>query len=129
MSRRCLGHAVLLHGDVVGLQQVLLNVLNNAADACLMRDNSVPINHEINIQSHYSDDRLILTITDNGIGLTATNDELQNAFFTTKKDGLGLGLAICRDVVEAHHGQFSLTPAQPMGCCVRIHLPLLLPLQ
>ncbi|PKH07576.1 sensor histidine kinase [Moritella sp. Urea-trap-13] len=124
VKRTCVGNAAPLYADMVGLQQVLLNVLNNAADACLMRAKTVLINDEINITSDYSDDRLILTISDNGIGLTATNAELQNAFFTTKKDGLGLGLAICRDVVEAHHGKFSLAPAEPMGCCVSIILPL-----
>lgn len=128
VSRTSLGHAVALNADVVGLQQVLLNVLNNAADACLMRETWGAVNDEINIHSQYTDDRLILTVTDNGIGLTATSAELQNAFFTTKKDGLGLGLAICRDVIEAHHGQFSLASADPVGCRVSIHLPLPLPL-
>ncbi|GIC77397.1 sensor histidine kinase [Moritella sp. F3] len=124
VSQSCVGNAVDLDADIVGLQQVLLNVLNNAADACLMRDPAVLINNKISIESHYSDDRLILTVTDNGIGLTASSAELQNAFFTTKKEGLGLGLAICRDVVEAHHGQFSLVAADPIGCRVSIQLPL-----
>lgn len=124
VSRTCLGNTVLLHADVVGLQQVLLNVLNNAADACLMRETSALLKNEVSINSHYRDERLILTITDNGVGLRASNAELQNAFFTTKKDGLGLGLAICRDVIESHHGQFSLAPAEPIGCRVTITLPL-----
>jgi two-component system sensor histidine kinase TtrS len=124
VSQSCVGNAVDLEADIVGLQQVLLNVLNNAADACLMRDPAVSIKNKIRIESHYSDDRLILTVTDNGIGLTAASAELQNAFFTTKKDGLGLGLAICRDVIEAHHGQFSLVAADPIGCRVSIKLPL-----
>jgi len=124
VSQSCVGNAVEIEADVVGLQQVLLNVLNNAADACLMRDPAVPINNQISIECHYSDDKLILTVTDNGIGLTASNTELQNVFFTTKKEGLGLGLAICRDVIEAHHGQFALVAADPIGCRVSIQLPL-----
>lgn len=124
VKRVCLGNSVLLNADIVGLQQVLLNILNNAADACLMRLVAKSMSNEINIKSQYADDQLIVTFTDNGVGLTATSAELQNAFFTTKKDGLGLGLAICRDVIDAHHGQFSLAPVKPIGCCVTVVLPL-----
>jgi len=124
VNRVCLGNTVILNADIVGLQQALLNILNNAADACLMRKLPQSIDNEIKIKSQYTADKLTLTLTDNGVGLTAANAELQNAFFTTKKDGLGLGLAICRDVIDAHHGQFTLTPADPVGCCVTITLPL-----
>jgi len=124
VNRACLGHPCTINADAVGLQQVLLNVLNNASDACLMQQTVHPSNNEVNIESRYDDDQLILTIIDNGIGLTATQAELKNAFFTTKKDGLGLGLAICRDVIEDHNGQFSIQQATPRGCCVSIILPL-----
>jgi two-component system, LuxR family, sensor histidine kinase TtrS len=62
-------------------------------------------------------------VTDNGIGLEADAALLQSAFFTTKEEGLGLGLAICRDVVEDHHGTLAMTANNPHGCRIEVRLP------
>ncbi|MGL6437340.1 ATP-binding protein [Aeromonas hydrophila] len=67
---------------------------------------------------------LLLEIRDNGAGLRVPATELQQAFYSDKPDGMGLGLAICREVVESHRGQFSLENLSPHGCLARVILPV-----
>jgi two-component system sensor histidine kinase TtrS len=67
---------------------------------------------------------LLLEIRDNGVGLRIPVTELQQAFYNDKPDGMGLGLAICREVVESHRGQFSLENLSPHGCLARVTLPV-----
>jgi two-component system sensor histidine kinase TtrS len=68
---------------------------------------------------------LSIRIADNGTGLEQDNPT--QAFISSKKDGLGLGLAICRDVVEMHNGELQIQSTQPHGCLVMITLPYHLP--
>ena len=111
-------------GDAVGLQQVLLNVFNNAADACLQREEQEStLAHKIWIETTMNEQNIKIVIRDNGIGLVDNNQPLSKAFVTTKENGLGLGLAICRDVIEDHHGTFLLQSVQPQGCRVTVTLP------
>ena len=111
-------------GDAVGLQQVLLNVFNNAADACLQREEQEStLAHKIWIETTMNEQNIKIVIRDNGIGLVDNNQPLSKAFVTTKENGLGLGLAICRDVIEDHHGTFLLQSVQPQGCQVTVTLP------
>lgn len=111
-------------GDAVGLQQVLLNVFNNAADACLQREEKEStLAHKIWIETTMNEQNIKIVIRDNGIGLVENNQPLSKAFVTTKENGLGLGLAICRDVIEDHHGTFLLQSVQPQGCQVTVTLP------
>lgn len=113
-------------GDAVGIQQVLLNVFNNAADACTQREEQESnVTHQIHIETQCDDTNVVIKVQDNGIGLKEDSELLSKAFFTTKENGLGLGLAICRDVIETHQGQFLLEPASPQGCCVTVILPRL----
>lgn len=112
-------------GDFVGLQQVLLNVFNNAADACLQREaQESTLDHQISIETTMNEQNIKIVIRDNGIGLVDSNQPLSKAFVTTKENGLGLGLAICRDVIEDHNGTFLLQSAQPQGCQVTVTLPI-----
>ena len=116
----------LLWGDAVGIQQVLLNVFNNAADACTQREEQESnVTHQIHIETQCDDTNVVIKVQDNGIGLKEDSELLSKAFFTTKENGLGLGLAICRDVIETHQGQFLLEPASSQGCCVTVILPRL----
>ncbi|EEZ00189.1 tetrathionate reductase sensory transduction histidine kinase [Vibrio sp. RC586] len=118
------GETQPIYIDATGLQQVLLNLLTNAKDACLsMLDCSQPFYVDLHVS--FCDDQVIIDITDNGIGLRDSSDAVQQAFYTTKTDGLGLGLAICRDVIEVHHGQLYLRPLPPTGCQATIILPYL----
>ncbi|MEZ8129656.1 sensor histidine kinase [Enterovibrio norvegicus] len=109
--------------DVIGMQQVMLNLLKNAKEACLasMDVEVIPMVH---VELLYGTNEIIIKVEDNGIGLEASEEEVQQAFYTTKSDGLGLGLPICRDVVEAHHGQFMIQPNRPRGCQVTIVIPV-----
>jgi signal transduction histidine kinase len=69
--------------------------------------------------------QMILSVTDNGIGISAENaNRLFNAFFTTKSSGLGMGLSICRSIVEAHGGRMSASSNEGPGATFQLVLPL-----
>lgn len=122
LSRSVRGYNHTLYADATGLQQVLLNILSNAADACLMREDDSST-HLINIETHYSPNQIILRVTDNGIGLTADSAPFKEVFHSTKSNGLGLGLAICRNIIESHNGIFSIQSYSPQGCQVTVNIP------
>ncbi|MGL4711695.1 MAG: ATP-binding protein, partial [Shewanella sp.] len=71
----------------------------------------------------YQERQTLLTVTDNGIGLTQDVHLLMQAFYSTKTEGLGLGLVICRDIAESHGGHFSLAAALHGGCQAQVCLP------
>lgn len=116
------GEVQNVYADVTGLQQVIINVLNNAKDACLAHSTS---QKELFVDLHVSfcDDVVIIDVMDNGVGLEEQNTPLDQPFYTTKENGLGLGLAICRDVIEAHQGSINFRSIDPSGCQVTIVLP------
>ena len=67
---------------------------------------------------------VVVEVEDTGLGIDATSlDKLFDAFVTTKRGGMGLGLAICRMIIERHGGQLSASPARPRGAVFRIVLP------
>jgi PAS domain S-box-containing protein len=110
-------------GDRVQLQQVIINLLMNGIEA------TEPVTdrpRELLIQSGTDDtSQLILSVTDNGKGISAENaNRLFNAFFTTKSSGLGMGLSICRSIVEAHGGRMSASSNEGPGATFQIVLPL-----
>ena len=73
---------------------------------------------------HSGDDAISITVEDTGPGIDPKkSDEMFGAFFTTKRHGMGLGLAICRMIVERHDGKLSVTSANPHGAIFRIKLP------
>lgn len=118
------GEAEPIYADATGLQQVLLNLLTNAKDACISgRDCTYKCYVDLHVS--FCDDQVIIDIIDNGIGLSESSDTVQQAFYTTKSDGLGLGLAICRDVIERHQGSLALRSLSPHGCEVTMILPYL----
>jgi PAS domain S-box-containing protein len=88
-------------GDRVQLQQVLINLVMNGLEA-MQSVTDRP--RELVIRSHGGEAHLVLvTVTDSGAGISAENaDRLFNAFFTTKSSGMGMGLSICRSIIEAH---------------------------
>jgi signal transduction histidine kinase len=72
-------------------------------------------------QSH----RVLVTVTDSGVGISAENaDRLFNAFFTTKSSGMGMGLSICRSIIEAHGGRLWTTANVPHGAMFQFTLPV-----
>lgn len=117
------GQTQPIHVDPVGLQQVLINVINNAIDACVSYGETQANRYRGRIALHtdYQPQHITIHIVDNGTGLTHENPA--EAFVTSKQDGLGLGLTICRDVMEVHGGELIIQSIQPHGCLVALTLP------
>ncbi|MGB6348756.1 MAG: ATP-binding protein [Pseudolabrys sp.] len=110
-----------IQGDRVQLQQVILNLLLNAIDAI----NSVPAGSRTLVISSASNDpkSVRISIQDSGVGFAPENlDRLFDAFYTTKRDGMGMGLAISRSIVETHGGRIWATPAAPNGAIFQFTL-------
>lgn len=104
------------------LQQVILNLANNAVDAMRGITGREAI---LRVTSRRSDsNRVELTVSDTGTGIDPKYFErIFDAFYTTKPNGMGMGLAICRSIVEAHGGTLSVSPEVPYGSAFRLSLP------
>jgi C4-dicarboxylate-specific signal transduction histidine kinase len=111
-----------LQGDAIALQHLLLNLIVNAYEA--MSDPS-HARRTLCIETSMLDDgRVRVTVRDTGPGLPdVAQSKLFQPLYTTKKAGLGLGLSICRSVVEAHHGSISIASAAGGGTEVVVDLP------
>lgn len=109
-------------GDHLQLQQVLLNLMKNAADSML---NLPSESRVIDIVLDRIDGDLNIAVADNGPQVSdETLTHLFEPFFTTKPDGLGLGLAICKSIIEAHGGHLSVHPRDSSsGLIFRLNLP------
>ena len=110
----------LISGHRGQLQQVILNLVANAAEA--MR---TVTERALRVASQpFNANGLEVTVEDSGTGIQQKDiDRIFDAFFTTKSNGMGMGLAICRLVVEAHGGTLSVSPVAPHGAAFRITLP------
>ncbi|HEY1944870.1 MAG TPA: ATP-binding protein, partial [Roseiarcus sp.] len=110
-------------GDRVQLQQVLLNLIMNGVEA--MRG-ITERPRELTVSSMLAEpNSLLVAVEDTGPGLDpAVAQHVFEPFFTTKSEGLGMGLAICRSIVEAHGGRLWMSPRTPHGADVRFTVPL-----
>jgi PAS domain S-box-containing protein len=112
-----------VHADPVLIEQVLLNLLKNAIDA--MHDALI---RRIDVSARRTSDNMAeVSVVDRGTGIAATElAQVFEPFFSTKEDGMGMGLKICRSIVEFHHGRLSIEPnREPAGgTVVRFTLPL-----
>ena len=125
-SRSSKGTIVPLTIDAIGFQQVIVNMVNNSVDACISyrsQESNPDRMGKVLLHTEYNDQQLVISIIDNGTGLSTEGSLLTHAFVSTKSDGLGLGLAICRDILEDHHGEFTLESIQPHGCKATIFIP------
>src|SRR3546814_673078 len=105
--------------DVVQLQQVLLNLIRNAVEA--MSESKI---RELTIGARQAGDKVIIEISDTGTGIPAADrPKLFDAFFSTKKSGLGIGLLVSRTIVEAHGGHIRAEEAERGGAKFVIELP------
>jgi signal transduction histidine kinase len=94
----------IVTGDRVQLQQVILNLLLNASHAMVDIEDR-PRELLIKTQRE-AEDRVLLAVTDTGVGFDPQNeDKLFEAFYTTKKSGMGIGLHVSRSIIENHHGR------------------------
>lgn len=109
--------------DKIQMQQVLLNLMQNAIEA--MQQNHIK-EKRIHIQTKSAhSDTIEITITDTGPGFSKEIiNKAFTPFFTTKAHGRGMGLAICRSIIEAHGGQFTINPNTNSNSWIRFSLPI-----
>jgi signal transduction histidine kinase len=109
-------------GDAVQLQQVILNLIINAMDAISQTEAK---QREVNVTTNLSAACAEIRVSDTGPGMAAGDlKNVFNPFFTTKPQGMGMGLAIVRTIVEAHHGQVSAENQLSGGALFTIRLPI-----
>jgi C4-dicarboxylate-specific signal transduction histidine kinase len=109
-------------GDRVQLQQVMLNLLSNAADASTVLD--APLRRVTVASAMDAQGEICVTIDDAGAGIDPDHLEMIfNPFFTTKSHGIGMGLSICRSIIDAHGGRLWAEPRIPAGTRFRFTLP------
>jgi signal transduction histidine kinase len=110
--------------DRVQIQQVLLNLINNGMEAM---ETMPPKDRVIEISARScrceGEPAVVLAIRDHGIGVSSDDQgRLFEAFYSTKPDGMGMGLAISRSIVESHGGRLDLVPTQGPGATFQILL-------
>jgi len=111
-----------VRGDSVQLQQLVLNLILNAIEAMTQVEEG---SRELFIDSaRTADNGVRVLVRDTGTGLASDNlDRVFDAFYTTKSEGMGMGLAISRSIVEAHGGRISAAPNAPRGATLQFVLP------
>jgi C4-dicarboxylate-specific signal transduction histidine kinase len=111
-----------IRGERVPLQQVLLNLITNAAEAMSAvtgRERLLTIEAALNERTSVR-----VTVEDTGCGIDQAHlDRIFEPFFTTKSQGMGLGLSICRSIVEAHGGKLWALRRSPFGTAFHLTLP------
>jgi len=112
----------LVYVDKGEMQQVLLNLILNALDA--MRATPAEERRLLVSSARIEDDAIRIAIADTGHGLEGDQQRMFEAFFTTKPDGMGLGLSIARSIVDAHGGTLSATGHAPRGAIFSFTIPV-----
>lgn len=116
----------MVQADSIQLQQVFLNLIVNAVDA--MKALPPEERRLLSIQSRNEEGGIGVSVDDTGPGVAPEMlDQIFKPLFTTKREGLGLGLSICRSIVEAHHGRVWASQRQPRGLAVHVHFPVAVP--
>jgi signal transduction histidine kinase len=107
-------------GDRIQLQQVLLNLIANAIDSMAVEDGP----RVLCVSSEVRDgDEVVVSVADTGTGIGSQDiQRVFNPLFTTKSGGMGLGLSICRSIIEGHHGKLGVVPNTPKGAIFQIAL-------
>jgi C4-dicarboxylate-specific signal transduction histidine kinase len=110
-------------GDRVQLQQVLLNLIMNGVDAMTAATERT---RQLGVSSApVGDGSIEVSIEDTGTGVAPEiAQRIFEPFFTTKADGLGMGLSICRSIIEAHGGRLWMSPRTPRGTALHFSLPV-----
>ena len=123
LQRELAGDLPRVTGDRVQLQQVILNLVVNGLEA-IGKSSDGP--RELSVVSRRDgDDSVLVAVRDSGIGLDAANAaNIFDAFFTTKPDGMGMGLAISRTIIESHGGRLWAEPNTPRGAVFQFTLPV-----
>ena len=113
---------VLALADRIQLQQVMLNLILNAVEA--MSGSSEGARELLIRTEQDGSGSVLVVVQDSGPGLKPESlDRLFDAFYTTKPGGMGMGLSICRSIIEAHGGRVWATPNLPQGAVLQFTLP------
>jgi two-component system sensor kinase FixL len=115
------GERLPVRGDKVQLQQVMLNLLLNAFDAV----KELPASErEVEVRAEQEGDTVWVRVSDCGHGLTPENlEKIFTPFFTSKRDGVGLGLSISRSIIETHGGRLTAANNPSRGATFEFALP------
>jgi signal transduction histidine kinase len=112
-----------IHGDRVQLQQVVLNLLLNAVEAMGSRETGA---RELLISTEQDHRGVLVAVRDSGPGMDPSHlDRVFDAFYTTKSSGMGMGLSICRSIIDAHGGRLWAEANEPRGAVFQFTLPSL----
>src|SRR5262249_50076472 len=112
----------LIVGHKGQLQEVLVNLVRNAIEAM----DAVEDDHRVlQVRSkRHGESAILVAVEDSGPGIDPKElDNIFDAFVTTKTNGMGLGLALCRMIIERHAGELSASPAHPRGAIFQVVLP------
>ena len=111
-----------VHGDRVQLQQVLINLLINGIEAMTHVSDE---QRSMSVRSHLQDgDQVLVSVQDSGAGIDPENaNRLFNAFYSTKHDGMGMGLSISRSIIEGHGGRIWAANNDGPGATIQFTLP------
>jgi signal transduction histidine kinase len=110
-----------VQGDRVQLQQVVLNLILNAVEAM----GSIEAGpRELSISTEQDQTRVLVSVRDSGPGVDPTQlERIFEAFYTTKSSGIGMGLSICRSIIDAHGGRLWADANEPRGAAFKFTLP------
>lgn len=118
----------VVYGDRVQLQQVVLNLLLNAVDATAGVDDADDRRVTLTTASSAEGSHVKISVADRGVAVSnALLERMFEPFFTTKDDGMGLGLSICRTIMDAHGGQISATRNPDRGLTISLELDAMTP--
>jgi C4-dicarboxylate-specific signal transduction histidine kinase len=132
LAKELTGHSVTIQveladglarvmGNKVQLHEVVTNLIHNAIEAM---DDIRDDRHLLQVRTVQQDGSITMTVEDSGPGIAPDKlERVFDPFVTTKPHGMGLGLAICRTIIERHEGQLLVSPAQPHGAIFSVVLP------
>jgi len=114
-------HLPTVLGDKVQLQQVVFNLVMNAVEAMQSVQTRV-----LKVQTHQANPgRVLVSVEDTGTGIDPSNvDRVFKPYFTTKANGMGMGLVICRSIIENHDGRIWVSPRINGGSTFQFELPI-----
>ena len=120
---RLMDEPVLVQGDRVQLQQVVENLILNAVDALSSVEKRAR-ELSIRIEGGQADGGVLVEVGDSGPGIDPANHEqVFEPFYTTKTSGVGLGLSICRSIIDGHGGKLWASANEPRGALFQFTLP------
>ena len=127
-----------INADRTQLEQVLINLIKNALEACAEKARCINESSEgyaqeviltFRMNTEGTNRKAIIEVKDNGIGImTPAKEQIFVPFFTTKRNGSGIGLSLCKQIIVNHGGQIDVVSSEGEGCCVTISLPRMIPL-